>query len=188
MAENGRDNFSRQVALVILGALIGIVPTLIITGIQLRHETNQYLLTKRIDALRDYAAAINDSVNVIAKCDHMDQVLQIMIDDPKPEREGAELISANNELIFEYEKSVAALRTQTIVMESVFHVSLHVPQFPGPPQFEQAPVSGSTLAVRKQVVKNAERERKIVHDMEMTYIKQMDSYQHLLDLFAKRLY
>ena len=126
--QNDKETFRRQILLLFVGAFLTGIPTLYITTFQLRYQSRQALRDKQIAVLHDFAASINGGGKIIAKYDALENSLVGLPDTPNPKEFNA-IVRQYDEVNLEFENWTANMRTQSIVMESVFGESLPAPEF-----------------------------------------------------------
>lgn len=176
---NDKEVFSRQVFLLILGVLVGAVPTLFITTFQLRYQSRQALREKQITVLHDLAVSINEGGKVIAKYHALDASI-FMLPDVPTQQERNDFVNRVNEADAELTDWIADMRTQGIVMESVFGVSLPVLDFR--PVLDITLYPATSRAEGKQQIESAEHS---IHSLTTDMIALMDSEQKILTNIAQ---
>ncbi len=179
---NDKEVFSHQVFLLILGVFLGAVPTLFITTVQLRYQSQQALREKQIAVLHDLAVSLNGGGRVVAKFSALHDSL-LMLPDVPTRQEWNDFIRRKEEVNTEYENWIADMRTQNIVMESVFGASLPIPEFSGVPEIEpiSSPASG---AAKKKAIESTQQD---IHSLTMSLIALMNGEQKVLNDIAKRI-
>src|ERR1044071_9367962 len=73
-------NYWQRILLVIIGALIGIVPSILTTNLQAKVQLKQFLLDRQIATLKEYSTSFNFvTSNMMASVLEMDQKTQMWV-------------------------------------------------------------------------------------------------------------
>ena len=79
--EKEKKDYRKEVVLVIVGAVLASIPTLISTYIQSRAQLQQLIIEKRVSALKDYAMAFNKfATEIVPKFEKLEGRIKVFED------------------------------------------------------------------------------------------------------------
>jgi hypothetical protein len=74
--EKGNSTYWRQLGLIVVGAMLASIPTLVSTHLQSRAELQQLVLDRRLTALKDFSIVANKAVSeVVPRIDFIQERL-----------------------------------------------------------------------------------------------------------------
>jgi hypothetical protein len=124
--EKEKKDYRREIVLVIVGAVLASVPTLISTYIQSRTQLQQLIIDKRVSALRDYAMAFNRfATEIVPKFEKLEKRIEGLQDKYSKKQMTFEEIDAeiDEELMgieFQMNSVMADVNVNRMVINSLF--------------------------------------------------------------------
>lgn len=176
---NDKEVFVHQVFLLVLGVIVGAVPTLFITTLQLRYQSREASREKQVAVLHDLAVSINGGGKVVAKYEALNRSV-VTLSDASTQQDLNDFGNRADEAYAELANWTADMRAQGIVMESVFGASLPVPEFSAVPDIESYPAVNK--AERKRSI---ELEKKDIYNLTTKVIALMNAEQKTLTAVAR---
>jgi hypothetical protein len=125
-----KRDFKRDVILIMIGALLASIPTLISTYMQTESQLHQIILDRRIIALKDYSEAYNKLVSdIIPQAELLESQLLYIYENElkgkKVEKEKQIEIMTNMErLRYTHQNWITNINTQTLVINSLYDTDL----------------------------------------------------------------
>jgi hypothetical protein len=135
MSESQKEtkDFIRQILPVLIGAVIGFVPSFVITTyqahLQAHEQREQFMLEKKITALKDLSIAVNGNGRLLANYELYDRYLTVVIHFPEDKEARQQLTRLADESNMEYPRYYAELRTQAAITGILFHKEIPLPDF-----------------------------------------------------------
>lgn len=176
---NGKGDFHQKVLLLILGVIVGAVPSLYITTMQLRYQDRQVLQEKELTVVHDLATSLNRGGRVAAEFSHLRETLP----DQPTRRELDGWLRQHDQVDPDYANWVADMRTQSVVIESVFGANWASPKFP---QFPKEIQPDKIVSV-KESRKHVEEQKQDLQEMANTLVDLINTEQEGLNKVAKVL-
>ena len=79
--EKEKKDYRKEIVLVMVGAVLASIPTLISTYIQSRTQLQQLIIDKRVSALKDYSMAFNKlSTEIVPKFEKLEKRIEVLED------------------------------------------------------------------------------------------------------------
>jgi hypothetical protein len=193
MNESPTSSTRLQLAPIVLGALIGFIPSFVTTAYQLHVQTQaqrkQILFDRRITALKDLAAAVNTNGDLFIESNHFEKELNIIRNKPDSDEALRGMVALGRNLLASYERYNAAVRTQLMITRIVFgREDISLPPIVDYPDFDPLDTKGKSKAEVRELLRKEEQELlSETHALNKNTIAQIDNYVALISVLQKDL-
>jgi hypothetical protein len=171
-------NISLQTKLI--GALLGFVPTFITVTYQAKQQRNQFLLDRKLTALREFTAAVNGDGELFVKFDELEIAVYDLMNEPDSRAKMRQVTTAWAEVMRLKTPHAAKMQTEVIVLDSLFGAKFPVPDYlPVPNLASDTPTMSKTerIALCQKLLKQTA-------DSKNSLIQSTTEYQGLLSKIA----
>lgn len=187
------STFRRQVLATFIGAVaafaFGFVGIVYQAHAQAEMQRKQFLLDRRISTLKDFVAALNGDGNLCTQCDRLERQLGVAISHPDSTQALSGVVRQGFELNEAYQRYVAGLRAQTLILGTVFGVhGLPTPDIPDFPDLQPKDLTGINQKKLRSAI--LEDERGALEEMQQWrtgLIKYIKAYYEILDVLESQL-
>lgn len=182
------SDFKKQVLMLLIGAIVGFVPSFIQTQVEIRSQRTQFLLDKRLSALKDLTSALNSNGDLFDLLDRYERELSGALSNPNSDERHREALGLGFDVMTAFQHYTANLRTEITAVNYIFNESI-----PIPPIFEMRlptieDVEGETRKQRRRHVLAAEQEAlHAVHELRHEEIESIKSYYKALDQLRSKI-
>jgi hypothetical protein len=186
-------DFLHQLLPVLVGAVIGFVPSFVITTyqahLQAHEQREQFMLDKKITAVKDLSAAVNGNGKLLANFDLYESYLTVVINFPQNKEARQQLARLADEFNIEYPRYCAELRTQAAIASILFHKEIPMPNFPVEdlPDIPE-PQIHSEKEKLEILVRHSKEARTQVQKTRKAVTATIDTYQKLIFDLSKELH
>jgi hypothetical protein len=185
--------FKRQVLATFLGALaafiFGFAGIVYQARAQSEMQRKQFLLDRRVAALKDFVAAVNGDGNLFNQYDRLERQLAVAISHPDSEEASVGVVREGDELNAMFHRYVAGLRAQTAVVAVVFGLHLHPPmEIPDFPDLHPIDLTGESKKKLRNEILDAEKDAiRNVREWRKGMIKFVNSYYEIIDMLQSQI-
>jgi hypothetical protein len=179
---------TRQMLPIVLGAAISLISTSTVTALQAYYQSSnqrkQFLMERRMTALRDFSAALNSDGELLAKYGMLEDSLPPLIEGPQSDEAIRDMLTLAEEVQREQSHYIAALKPQAIVMTSLFKIKFPVLDFRAPPDVGPLGLYPAKLRT-KLLVQDLKKLLQDTHQFHSELIRHIKEYQAILEDLAK---
>jgi hypothetical protein len=181
------SSLTRQMLPIILGASISLISTATVTALQAyyqgRNQRKEFLVERRMTALRDFSAAINGDGELLANYSLLEQNLSVIINNPNS-KDVREMLNLAAEIQREQSNYIAALKPQAIIMTSLFKIKFPVFKW-GIPDLASLERLYPAKQRTKLLVQDLKKLLQDTHQFHSEFINSINDYQAILEELAK---
>jgi len=174
---------SQQIKLLIIGALVGFIPSVLLAGLQYRQQTHQFLLDRGMTAMKDFSSALNAS-DLLQKLNDKDVAVYGWSLDPLSKQHAEEVYEADRSVYVAYKQYFERVRTASIMMDIVFHTKLPVLSSPYVPR---KMALGDVPRSRKDIIQLCQREVDLDEELRAEIAHYGETDQGALEELASKM-
>jgi len=173
--------FRQQIIILVIGALLGLVPSLIIVTYQSRQQQKQFLLDRRLAALREFSTALTGEGDLLAKYDELEIVTGRLIRFPNSSDVEQDFVRSATDTLLLEQRYTARMQTAVLVMTSTFGVRFPAPKFTASIRSDIRSMSKQErISMCKELLRNTA-------DLRDEKVKLISDYETLLNKVAAQI-
>jgi hypothetical protein len=178
---------------VLLGAVISVFSTVSVTTLQAyfqrQQQIQQFLLEKRLEALKDFSSTIVRGEDHIRKLEQLEQAADVLAAE-RTDEQMDKVYRLTQEALQEDVGLTEALRAQEVVISALFHVPFSTEQLEirNLPSANSAFLSHSKKEQFDFLAAHTEKIKQEAHERREYWVGRINSYQTLFGQLGKTLY
>jgi hypothetical protein len=178
------QEFRQQIITLVIGALVGLIPSLVVVTYQGKQEREQFLLDRKLTALKDFSAALTGDGDMLAKYDELEIVTARLIRFPDSSNAQDDFVRLSGDAMLLQDRYDAKMQTQALVMSSMFGLRFPTSRFVSALRLDPADVSNIPSVNGKERIRLCRELLKKIPDLKDGQIEIISDYEAVLNRIA----